>query len=110
MLYLAQGLLRPEYEGVELGMADSLARRAVATATHSEETTVARRTKESGDLGTTAGELLAGVRRLEETPPLQVAEVYAELTRIAEAKGAGSQDVKVDILSELLVRASPTRG
>ena len=110
VLYLAQGLLRPEYEGIELGMADSLARRAVATAAHAEETDVARRTKESGDLGTTTGELLAGVRRLEETPPLRVAEVYAELTRIAEAKGAGSQDTKVQILSELLVRASPLEG
>jgi DNA ligase-1 len=110
VLYLAQGLLRPEYEGVELGMADSLARRAVATATHTEEAVVARRTKESGDLGTTVGELLAGVRRLEETPPLKVAEVYAELTRIAEAKGAGSQEVKVQILSELLVRTSPLEG
>ncbi len=110
VLYLAQGLLRPEYEGIELGMADSLARRAVATAAHVEETDVARRTKESGDLGTTTGELLAGVRRLEETTPLRVAEVYAELTRIAEAKGAGSQETKVQILSELLVRASPLEG
>ena len=110
VLYLVQGLLRPEYEGVELGMADSLARRAVATATHTEDGLVARRTKDSGDLGTTAGELLAGVRRLEEAPPLTVAEVYSELTRIAEAKGAGSQEVKVQILSDLLVRASPSEG
>src|SRR5208282_5539365 len=29
VLYLSQGMLRPEYEGVELGVADSLARRAV---------------------------------------------------------------------------------
>jgi hypothetical protein len=28
VLYLSQGMLRPEYEGVELGVADSLARRA----------------------------------------------------------------------------------
>ena len=110
VLYLAQGLLRPEYEGIELGMADSLARRAVATATHTEEALVARRTKESGDLGTTVGELLVGVRRLEEAAPLRVAEVYAELARVAEAKGAGSQEVKVQILSELLVRASPLEG
>jgi DNA ligase 1 len=110
VLYLAQGLLRPEYEGVELGVADSLARRAVASASHTEEATVARRTKESGDLGSTAGELLAGVRRLGEEPPLEVAEVYSELTRIAEAKGAGSQELKVQILSELLVRASPLEG
>ena len=110
VLYLAQGLLRPEYEGVELGMADSLARRAVATAAHCEESTVARRTKESGDLGTTTGELLEGVRRLEEVPPLKVAEVYDELFRIASAKGPGSQEVKVGILSDLLVRSTPLEG
>ena len=110
VLYLAQGLLRPEYEGVELGVADSLARRAVASASHTEEASVARRAKESGDLGSTAGELLTGVRRLAEEPPLEVAEVYSELTRIAEAKGAGSQELKVQILSELLVRASPLEG
>ena len=110
VLYLAQGLLRPEYEGVELGMADSLARRAVATAAHCEESTVARRTKESGDLGTTTGELLEGVRRLEEVSPLKVAEVYDELFRIASAKGPGSQEVKVGILSDLLVRSTPLEG
>ena len=31
MVYLLQGQLRPEYEGLELGVADSLARRAVAS-------------------------------------------------------------------------------
>ena len=110
VLYLSQGLLRPEYEGVELGVADSLARRAVAIATHTEEAVVARKTKDSGDLGTTTSELLAGVRRLGDSSTLEISHVYAELTRVAEAKGSGSQDVKVQILSDLLVRASPLEG
>lgn len=110
VLYLVQGLLRPEYEGVELGVADSLARRAVAFASHTEAANVARRTKESGDLGSTTGEMLAGVHRLGNVPPLSVAEVYSELMRIPDAKGEGSQELKVQILSELLVRASPLEG
>ena len=110
VLYLSQGLLRPEYEGVELGVADSLARRAVAAATGVDEASVARRTKASGDLGTTAYELLAGVTRLEEKEPLTVAGVYADLVRVAESKGEGSQDGKVRILAELLVRATPLEG
>jgi DNA ligase 1 len=110
VLYLSQGMLRPEYEGVELGVADSLARRAVAAATGSEEASVARRTKASGDLGTTAAELLSAVRRLESKEPLSVGTVYAELLRIAEAKGEGSQEVKVQILTDLLVRATPLEG
>ena len=110
VLYLSQGLLRPEYEGVELGVADSLARRAVATATGTEEAEVARRTKASGDLGTTASELLAARPASRAGPPLTVATVYEELTTIAEAKGEGSQDVKVRTLVDLLGRATPLEG
>ncbi len=110
VLFLSQGMLRPEYEGVELGVADSLARRAVAAATGSDEAEVARRTKSSGDLGTTTAALLENVRRLETEGPLTVAEVYRELTRGAEAKGPGSQETKVQILTGLLVRAAPVEG
>ena len=39
VLFLSQGMLRPEYEGVELGVADSLARRAVALSTGLDEAT-----------------------------------------------------------------------
>jgi DNA ligase 1 len=110
VLYLSQGMLRPEYEGVELGVADSLARRAVATTTGTEEAEVARRTKASGDLGTTAAELLEAAHRAESTEPLTVATVYRQLTTIAEAKGAGSQDVKVQTVVDLLARATPLEG
>jgi len=110
VLYLSQGMLRPEYEGVELGVADSLARRAVAQATGLEEESVRKRAKASGDLGTTTQELLSGLRRLEGSEPLTVAAVYGDLTRIAESKGEGSQETKVKVLAELLARASPLEG
>jgi len=110
VLYLSQGMLRPEYEGVELGVADSLARRAVATATGTEEVEVARRTKESGDLGSTTADLLGKARRLDAAHPLTVAAVYAELSTIAAAKGPGSQDVKVQTLVDLLAAATPLEG
>jgi DNA ligase 1 len=110
VLFLAQGMLRPEYEGVELGMADSLARRALALATGAEEAEVRRRAKESGDLGTTAAELLRGQTRLEAGPGLGVDRVYAELRRIADAKGEGSQETKVTIAAELLAHADPVEG
>jgi DNA ligase-1 len=107
VLYLSQGMLRPEYEGVELGVADSLARRAVATSTGTEEAEVGRRTKTSGDLGTTTSELLSETPRERSGAALSVADVYRELTTIATAKGAGSQDVKVQTLVDLLSRATP---
>ncbi len=110
VLYLSQGLLRPEYEGVELGVADSLARRAVAQAAGVEPAEVARRTKLSGDLGSTTQELLAARRPLEATTPLTVERVYTELSRVAALKGEGSQEQKVQAITDLLVPASPQEG
>jgi len=110
VLYLSQGMLRPEYEGVELGVADSLARRAVALSTGLAEATVQQRTKISGDLGTTVQEAIGNLQRLEAGEPLTVAGVYADLLRIAEEKGEGSQETKVKILADLLTRASPVEG
>ena len=107
VLYLSQGLLRPEYEGVELGVADSLARKAVALASGVEEAVVARRTESTGDLGSTVQELLAGRRRLDAEEPLSVSDVYGGLEEIARARGEGSQEAKVQTLVRLLGRASP---
>lgn len=107
LLYLSQGMLRPEYEGVELGVADSLARRAVALSTGVDGAAVARRTETTGDLGTTVQELLESQRRLAEGSALTVADVYRGLEEIARAKGGGSQEVKVRALVALLARASP---
>ncbi len=109
-LYLSQGSLRPEYEGVELGVAESLARKAIAEATGTSAGTVGERTRTSGDLGTTAGELLRTTRRLEDTGPLELLEVYDALTGMARATGAGSQETKVQILVDLLRRATPVEG
>ena len=110
VVYLSQGMLRPEFEGVELGVADSLARQAIALATGAEEANVARKAKASGDLGTTTGELLAGKPPGGSHPPLTIREVYSELSRVAESKGAGSQETKVGILAELLRRSTPVEG
>jgi DNA ligase-1 len=106
VLYLSQGLLAPEYDGVELGVADSLARRAVAVAIDIPEEEVALHLRTSGDLGTTAEELGRG--RLPRTPPpLEVAELFAGLRAVAAASGDGSQETKIRLLAELLARSSP---
>jgi DNA ligase 1 len=110
VLYLSQGQLLPEYEGVELGVAGSLAQRAVAAVTDLPEATIARRTKEAGDLGTTVAELLSGKAAGESASPLTVRDVYDGLRAIADAKGEASQVEKVRVLTELLRRATPLEG
>ena len=110
VLYLSQGLLRPEYEGVELGVADSLARRAVALAAGVDEARVRREAKTSGDLGLTAQALLGSRAVLSPPEPLTVRDVYATMRAVAAASGEGSQDAKVRALVDVLARASPLEG
>ena len=52
--YLCQGLIAPEFAGVDLGMAEKMALRAVATATSVEPEVVVAAVRESGDLGQAA--------------------------------------------------------
>ena len=107
VLYLSQGLLRPEYEGIELGVADSLARRAVGIAGGAAEVDVLARYKTVGDLGLVAQELLAAPFRSREGAPLSVNDVYGGFLAIAGARGEGSQEIKVQGLAALLGRATP---
>jgi DNA ligase 1 len=110
VLYLSQGMLRPEYEGVELGVADSLARKAVVLALGASAVEVTTSVRATGDLGTTAATLLAQRPHLDAPDPLEVQEVYAAFTSIARASGEGSQEVKVRMLVDLLQRATPSEG
>jgi DNA ligase 1 len=107
LVYMMQGELRPEFEGVELGVADSLAARAVAQATRASEQSIAASLRKTGDLGTTVEELVPKRTARLATEPLRVDEVYSALGRIATASGEGSQELKVRILVELLARATP---
>src|ERR1700736_5031604 len=57
--YLCQGLIAPEFAGVDLGLAEKLAVRAVATATGTGPAEVAALVRQTGDLGLAAEQLLA---------------------------------------------------
>ncbi len=107
VLYLSQGQLLPEYEGVELGVAGSLAVRALAQASGVAEATVASHAKRAGDLGTTAEELFAPHAPPAASAALSVRDVYEGLRAIAAAKGEASQAEKIRVLTGLLERAGP---
>ena len=106
--YLCQELIAPEFAGIDLGLAEKLAIRAVATATGTTAEQVAAQVRETGDLGQTAEQLLAGLTgRSEEDASLQVTEVVHTLRQIAAAEGTGSQGRKLELLAGLLGRATP---
>jgi DNA ligase-1 len=118
--YLCQGLIAPEFAGLDLGLAEKLAVRAVGTATDLDPAQVAALVRETGDLGQAAEQLLsqavlsqavlsqavlsqAGGREAS----LEVAEVVHTLRQISAAEGPGSQGRKLELLGGLLTRATP---
>ncbi len=104
--YLCQGLIAPEFAGVDLGLAEKLAVRAVGTATGTEPGQVAALVRETGDLGLAAEQLLA-VTAAGRPASLSVTAVVDTLHQIAAAEGQGSQGRKLELLAGLLARATP---
>jgi DNA ligase-1 len=104
--YLCQGLIAPEFAAIDLGMAEKLALRSVATATGVEPEMVVAATREAGDLGQAAEQLLAATAA-DRHPSLGVAAVVDTLHEIARAEGSGSQGRKLELLAGLLALATP---
>jgi DNA ligase 1 len=107
--YLCQGLIASEFAGVDLGLAEKLAVRALATAAGAETAQVAGLVRETGDVGQAAERLLAspGPAAGGRAASLEVADVVRTLHEIAAAEGTGSQGRKLDLLAGLLAQATP---
>jgi DNA ligase 1 len=104
--YLCQGLIAPEFAGVDLGLAEKLAVRAVATAVGASPAEVTALVRQTGDLGLAAERLLT-VEAADRPASLTVTAVVDALHQIAAAEGTGSQGRKLDLLAGLLAQATP---
>ncbi len=108
VVYLTQGKLYPDYLGIEIGIAEKLAIKALAMVTSIKESRIADEYKRRGDLGDAAEALLAGKAQVGlRNERLTVQEVYAVLDRIARSSGAGSLQTKIAQLTSLISKASP---
>jgi DNA ligase 1 len=104
--YLCQGQIAPEFAGIEIGLAEKLVARVVATVTGVPGEQVLATLRETGDLGEAAEQLLAGTAGTRP-PTLEVGVVFDTLHQIARASGTGSQLRKLELLGGLLERATP---
>jgi len=104
--YLCEGLIAPEFAGVDLGLAEKLAIRAVATATGTDPQQAAAAVRTAGDLGLAAERMLTATAA-DRVPSLEVSTVVDTLFQIAAAEGQGSQGRKLDLLAGLLAQATP---
>jgi len=108
VVYLTQGKLYPDFTGIEIGMAEKLAVKAVARAAGRKIRDIENDLKETGDLGETAQKFLEN--KLQVTffrQPLTVERVYQTLDKIARASGSGSIDQKISLLAGILSDAEP---
>ncbi|MEM1587129.1 MAG: ATP-dependent DNA ligase [Candidatus Bathyarchaeia archaeon] len=108
VVYLTQGKLYPDFMGIELGVAERLALRALAKASGRKESEIEEDLTKTGDLGETAQRFLERRRQISFfQKPLTVNRVYQTLDKIARASGEGSMDLKVNLLAGLLADATP---
>jgi len=119
VIYLTQGKLYPDYYGVELGLAEKMAIRALSMASGLSTKEIEEIYNKTGDLGKTTENVLTKRRTKtlteflnvkKEKEKLTVLEVYSTLERIAKATGPGAQDTKIKLLASLLRKASPKEG
>ena len=108
VVYLTQGKLYPDFVGIELGIAEKLAIRAISQAYNTMTDEVEEKFKELGDLGLVAKELATKKKRITLlSRPLTVEKVYQTFDKIARAGGERSVKFKLRYLSSLLIDATP---
>lgn len=103
--YLLLGELVPAYRGIEFNLAEKMMLRVLSLAYQKSSKAVNRLYKSKGDLGDTAYALAPHKKSGQEG--LMVAQVYESLFKIAEEKGKGSQERKVEGAARLLAALDP---
>jgi len=111
VVYLTQGKLYPDFVGIEIGIAEKLAVRAVARAAGHREKDIEEDMQKTGDLGETTQKFMEKKTQVSFFPkPLTVEKVYEMLDKIANSTGSGSVDLKLGLLAGLLSDASPSEA
>ena len=107
-VYLIQGKLRPNFEGVELGIAERLVMKSMSKSSGIPLKKIEEDYNKGGDLGQTAENILQQKIQttfLSETITLE--RVYETLLKISNLEGKGSQEMKMRYVSSILNDATP---
>ena len=108
VVYLTQGKLYPDFEGVEIGVAEKLAIKALSRASGVKESEIEESVRKTGDIGETAQAMMYSRRQATFfQKSLTVQRVYETLDKMAKTSGAGAVDSKMAHLAGLLAGASP---
>lgn len=108
VVYLIQGKLAPDYESLELGLAEKMALRAIAYSSGSPLSSVEKAYHITGDIGDAAGQIMKSRNQTTlHSDPMTVERVFSTLEKIAKTAGPGSQESKLRLLSSILNDTEP---
>ena len=108
IVYLTQGKLYPDFVGVEIGIAEKLAVKALVRASGMKEGEVLSDLQKTGDIGQVAEIYLANKKQSTFfSKVLTVEHVYESLDKMAKTSGVGTVNMKTTIFAGLLSAASP---
>ena len=108
VVYLIQGKLYPDYEGIELGLAEKMVLRALSQSIAGlDMCSLSKAYRETGDLGDAASKIIRAKKNnnqvaLFPSEKMTVERVYSTLDKIARTAGSGSQELKIRFVSSLL--------
>ncbi|TVY32749.1 DNA ligase [Lachnellula subtilissima] len=97
--------LAADYAGIELGIGESLIKKAIGESTGRSLAVVTQDQKEIGDLGLVAVKSRANQPTMFKPKPLTIRGVHKALIDIATTSGNGAQGQKVDRIKKLLSAA-----
>jgi len=111
IVYLIQSKIRPDFEGIELGMAEKLAIRSLSKSSGTPVKKIQEIYQDDGDLGHSAEKILQLKKQTTfVNEPITLERVYDTFFKIAKTEGKGSQDMKIKYISSLLNDAMPIDG
>lgn len=101
-IYLSITRIAPDYEGIELGIGESLLIKAIAESTGRNAAQIKAEYQETGDLGLVAAKSKGTQPTMFKPKPLTISSVFKGLKDIATITGGSSQMKKVGIIKRLL--------
>ncbi|MCK4335993.1 MAG: DNA ligase, partial [Candidatus Aenigmarchaeota archaeon] len=103
-----QGRIFPSHSEKEIGVADKMMVKVIASSTGFPERDVVKQFKDTGDLGLAVEELMKKKKQTTLiSKELGIEKVFENLRKLASVEGKGSQDVKISLIKELISNAKP---
>jgi len=105
-VYLCCNEIAPPYDGIELGIGDSIILKALCESTGRKMRDIKAECTQTGDLGDVAVKCRSKQNTLFKPKPLTVMNVFETLKKIAMTSGSGTQQEKVRNIQRLFVAAN----